>query len=136
MAEKSSEYTETFLKHEQGKSEQMSDVATAQFLIEEIGNSRHVGDMIFRTVSELRKRFPHREDPQNQWTERRLKGWWNNESENVKHFQMMELYETAEAVRRARDEHAQFRAKTARLRQMAALRMASSSRTVDTELGG
>ena len=124
MSEKFSEYLENV---KQGNSEQMSDVATAKFLIEEIGNSRHVGEMIYRSYIELKKRFPHKEDPQNKWTERRLKAWWNNESQKVQHFQMMEMFETAEALRRARDEHAKFRAKTERLRQVAQLRMAAAN---------
>ena len=109
----------------QGNAEQMSDVATANFLIEQIGGRRHVGDMLQTAWRELNKRFPHRKDPENRWTERRLKAWRYGESRSVEHYQMMELYETAEAIRRARDEHAEFRAKTARLRQMAELRAAS-----------
>lgn len=112
----------------QGNAGQMSDVALANSLIEEIGARRHIGDMFRHACRELRARFPHREDPENQWTERRLRGWWNNESRTVKHFQMVELYETAEALRRARDEHAEYKAKTERLRQMAKLRAAGSNR--------
>lgn len=101
------------------KSEQMDDVATANFLIEEIGGKRHIGDMLRTACRELRERFPHRKDPENQWTERRLRGWWNNESRIVKHFQMVELYVTAEQLREARKEHAEYRKKTANIRQMA-----------------
>jgi len=114
----------------QGLSERMDDVATANFLVEEIGARRHIGDMFRTACRELRARFPHREDPENQWTERRLRGWWNNESRIVKHFQMVELYETAEALRNARDAHAEYKAKTERLRQMAQLRAARSDRPV------
>ncbi|PWE56789.1 hypothetical protein DEM27_10525 [Metarhizobium album] len=107
----------------------MDDVATANFLIEEIGAKRHhIGDMFRAACKELRARFPHREDPENQWTERRLRGWWNKESRVVRHFQMMELYETAEQVRKAREEHADYRAKTALLRQMAELRSTTRNR--------
>lgn len=109
-------------KLKQGVSKQMSDVALANSLIEEIGARRHIGDMFRSACRELRARFPHREDPENQWTERRLRGWWNNESKIVKHFQMVELYETAEALRNARDSHAEYKAKTEHLRQMAKLR--------------
>lgn len=109
-------------KLKQGVSKQMDDVATANFFIAEIGARRHIGDMFRTACRELRARFPHRDDPENQWTERRLRGWWNNESRTVKHFQMMELYATAEALRAARNEHAEYRAKTANLRQMAELR--------------
>jgi hypothetical protein len=116
-------------KLKQGQNNKMSDVATANFLIEEIGARRHIGDMFRAACRELRVRFPHRDDPENQWTERRLRGWWNNESRIVKHFQMVELFETAEALRAARTEHAEYKSKTAALRQMAQLR--SSARTGD-----
>jgi len=105
--------------NKQGK--RMSDVATANFLVEQIGGKRHIGDMLHSAWRELSKRFPHKNDPENRWTERRLRGWWNNESQIVKHFQMVELYETAEALRKARDQHAEFIEKTARIRQMAKL---------------
>lgn len=117
-------------KLKQGIRREMSDVATANFLVEEIGARRHIGDMFRTACRELRARFPHRDDPENQWTERRLRGWWNNESRVVKHFQMVELFETAEALREARDAHAEYKAKTERLRQMAQLRSAAVTRTV------
>lgn len=120
-------------KHEkQGKGDQVSDVTTANFLIEEIGGKRRVNEMIYAAFRELSKRFPHREDPHNKWTERRLRGWWNRESEVVKHFQMVELYETAEALRAARNEHAEYIAKTQRLRQMAELRATGKTRDLGT----
>jgi hypothetical protein len=112
---------------DKGMSKQMSDVAMANSLIEVIGGKRRVGEMFYSAVKELNKRFPHKEDPQNKWTERRLRGWWNKESEIVKHFQMMELYETAEQVRRARQDHAEYIEKTARLRAMAKLRAETRS---------
>jgi hypothetical protein len=108
----------------------MSDVATANFLIEEIGDKRHIGDMLHTAWRELSRRFPHREDPENRWTERRLKAWRNNESNVVKHFQMVELFETAEALRKARAEHAEYKAKTEHLRKMAQLRSAALDRNV------
>lgn len=107
------------LKH--GKSKTMTDVALANDLIAEIGGRRHIGDMFRNACRELRAKFPHRDDPHNQWTERRLRGWWNNESQIVKHFQMVELFETAEALREARNEHAEYIAKTARIRALAKL---------------
>lgn len=118
MAEKTSVDSE---KLKQGNAKQMSDVATANYLVEQIGARRHIGDMFRAACRELRSRFPHRDDPENQWTEKRLKAWRYNESNVVRHFQMMELYETAEALRRARDEHAEYKKKTARIRQMAEL---------------
>jgi len=115
-------------KLKQVERKKMNDVATANFLISQIGGKRHVGDMLRTACRELRARFPHRDDPENQWTERRLRGWWNSESRVVKHFQMVELYETAEALRKARDEHAEYRAKTQRIRQMAELVAADEAR--------
>lgn len=108
-------------KLKQGSDAKMDDVATANFLIEEIGARRHIGDMFRIACRELRSRFPHRDDPENQWTERRLRGWWNKESRVVKHFQMVELFETAEELRAARKQHAEYISKTARIRQMAQL---------------
>ncbi|KQQ46496.1 hypothetical protein ASF69_04510 [Rhizobium sp. Leaf311] len=108
-------------KLKQGNCKQMSDVATANFLVEEIGGKRRVGDMIHAAVKELNKRFPHKTDPQNKWTERRLRGWWNRESNVVRHFQMMELYDTAEQLRKARRDHADFMEKTTRMRAVAQL---------------
>lgn len=107
------------LKH--GKSEPMSDVALANDLISEIGGKRHVGDMLRTAWKELNKQFPHRDDPENKWTERRLRSWWNRESQTVRHFQMVELFLTAEAVKEARKNNAAYRAKTARLAEMAKL---------------
>lgn len=118
------------LKQEERK--QMSDVATANFLVEQIGGKRHIGEMIRTAWKELSKRHPHREDPENKWTERRLKAWRNNESQVVKHFQMMELFDTAEAVRAAREKHDEYKAKTAALRQMAQLRSAARDSDVAT----
>lgn len=119
------------LKSEQGLSKQMDDVATANFLVSEIAyGKRHVGEMLHTAWRELNRRFPHRDEPEKRWTERRLRGWWNKESQIVRHFQMVELFETAEALKRARDEHAEYRAKTSRLRQMAELVAADENRGV------
>ncbi|WP_246734803.1 hypothetical protein [Rhizobium sp. RHZ02] len=120
----------------QGKSAKMDDVATANSFIAEIGGKRHVGDMLRTALRELRERFPHRDDPENQWTERRLRGWWNNESRIVRHFQMVELYETAEALRKARDEHAEFIKETTRIRQMAKLAKTNAVGRVASRQGG
>ncbi|WP_245521719.1 hypothetical protein [Rhizobium leguminosarum] len=118
-------------KLKQGVSKKMDDVATANFLITEIAHGkRHVGDMLHTAWKELNRRFPHRDEPEKRWTERRLRGWWNKESQIVRHFQMVELFEAAEALKRARDEHAEYRAKTSRLRQMAELVAADENRGV------
>lgn len=134
--EENHEYAGDENRNGKRKGEHMSDVATANFLVEQIGGKRRVNEMIYAAFRELSKRFPHRDDPHNKWTERRLRGWWNRESEVVKHFQMMELFATAEAIRAARNEHAEYKAKTARLVQMAALQKASKAGTLDKELGG
>lgn len=127
MSEKLSEDLETL---KQGKGEQMCDVDSANFLVEQIGGKRHLGDMLYTAFKELSRRFPHRDDPENRWTERRLKSWWYRESQTVKHFQMMELFETAEAIRAARKEHEEYKAKTANLRRMAQLRASGGNRPV------
>lgn len=111
----------------QGNSKQMSDVATANFLVEQIGGSRHVGAMLHTAWKELNKRFPHRDDPENRWTENRLKAWRYNESNIVKHHQMVELFETAEALRAARNEHAEYIAKTKRIRRLAEFAASNAS---------
>ncbi|MDI6838016.1 MAG: hypothetical protein QMD99_20195, partial [Rhizobiaceae bacterium] len=126
----SPEYAGDETKQEKRKGEHMCDVATANFLVEQIGGKRRVNEMLYAAFRELSKRFPHREDPHNKWTERRLRGWWNNESQVVKHFQMAELFDTAEALRAARNEHAEYITKTARLRKMAELRKAGGNRSL------
>jgi hypothetical protein len=113
-----------------GKSEAMSDVALAHDLIAEIGGSRNVGAMLHSAWKELNRRFPHRDDPENRWTERRLRSWWNKESQTVRHFQMVELFVTAEELKAARKQNAEYRAKTARLSQMAKLVEANEARSM------
>ncbi|OMQ42042.1 hypothetical protein [Ensifer sp. 1H6] len=115
-------------KLKQGKCKDMSDVATANYLIRSIGGGGRVGDILFEAAGILKKLFPHKGDPKKQWTERRLKAWWNNETDVVRHWQMMELYAAAEAVkdenellRAARREHADFIEKTSRIRALAEL---------------
>ena len=111
--EKNSEHLE-FLKYREGKKE-MSDVALAKSLIKDIGGHGQVATMIFNAYTTLSRMFP-----QSQWTARRLKSWWNQETENVLHREMRELYQAAqvkkaeqELIREARNEHKQFLAKTA-----------------------
>jgi hypothetical protein len=111
-----------------GKCKNMSDVATANYLIRSIGGGGRVSDMFFEAAAILRKLFPHKGEPKKQWTERRLKAWWNNETDVVRHWQMMELYAAAEAakeerelLRAAKRDHAEFIEKTARIRALAQL---------------
>jgi hypothetical protein len=107
---------------EQGHSKKMSDVLTANYLVRSIGGSGRVSETIYRAARKLSDMFPHKDEPQKQWSERRLRGWWNKESDCVRHWQMVELYEAAartkeerELLRKAREEHAQFIEKTARI---------------------
>lgn len=102
------------------------DVRQVRFLMRTIGGDGRVNDFIYRVFKVMTALFPHEGDPKKQWTERRLKAWWNNETDVVRHWQMMELFAASEAVKSeremlnaARKEHAEFIQKTARLRQMA-----------------
>lgn len=111
------------------ESKSMNDVAMAIDLVEEIGASRHIGQMLGRAAKELNKRFPHKTEPKKKWTARRLKRWWNNESNTVQFYQMIELISTAEDLRRAREEHAAYKQKTQHIYQMAlAAKEAADSR--------
>jgi hypothetical protein len=119
--EKKSEYLD-FVKYRKGRTE-MSDVLLARELVNDIGGSGRVNEIIYRALKALQKMFPHDDEPHKRWTERRLKSWWNRESENVMHWQMVELYQVAAKEKEeralldaARREHAKFIEKTARLR--------------------
>jgi hypothetical protein len=116
--EKKSEHLD-FLKYREGKKE-MSDVAMAKDLIRDIGGPGHVATVIYNTYTTLSRMFPHRDDPKKQWTARRIKSWWNGETENVQYREMRELFQAAQVkkaeqalIREARNEHKQFLAKTA-----------------------
>lgn len=109
-------------KLKQGKRKQMSDVATANYLVRSIGGGGRVCDFIYHACEKLNEMFPHNGDASKQWTQRRLRGWWNNDSDKVLHWQMVELYEAAakakeesELIQAARRDHADFIAKTARI---------------------
>src|SRR5215217_8161983 len=102
-------------KSKQGKCRQMSDVALAKDLVKSIGGGGRVGDFLHAAAKELRDFFPHKGEPRMQWTERRLKSWWNNETDVVRHWQMMELYHAAKIVndekallKQAKRKHAEF----------------------------
>lgn len=109
-------------ENKQGQGKKMSDVLTANYLVKSIGGSGRINEMLFRAARKLTELFPHSDEPHKQWSERRLRGWWNKESDCVRHWQMVELYEAAartkeerELLRKAREEHAQFIQKTARI---------------------
>jgi hypothetical protein len=103
----------------------MEDVIQAQGFIRDIGGPAKVGAMIGNACDCLKRLFPHHGEPKKQWTERRLWEWWNNRSDVVRHWQMMELYRAAEIKKQerqlladARRDHAEFLEKTARLRSL------------------
>jgi hypothetical protein len=104
---------------------QMSDVAMARSYVADIGGSARVKVMLANAYDRLRDMFPHTENPENQWTERRLRAFWNEEAATVQFREMVELHRAAEnaiAERKmleiARKEHADFIEKTARLRSL------------------
>lgn len=109
-------------QRKQGKCKQMSDVATANYLIQAIGGGGKVNAFLYAAYETLNRLFPHQGEPEKQWTLRRLRAWWNNETDVVRHWQMLELYQAAEHVNsqrdlleKARKEHADFIEKTARI---------------------
>lgn len=100
----------------------MTDVLLARSLVKDIGGNGRVNEVLYAAYKRLAKMFPHGDDSQNRWTETRLRNWWYGRSTSVQHFQMRELYEAArqakaerELLKKARREHAEFVARTARL---------------------
>lgn len=119
-----SEYTNENAEQKQkdGRVKAMSDVVLARSLVQDIGGPGRVNEVLYAAYKRLQKMFPHDGDAHNRWTENRLKAWWYGQNERVYHFQMVELYKAAakakeerELLARARREHAEFVAKTARL---------------------
>lgn len=106
-------------------SQQMSDVAMAHDYVAAIGGKGSVKTVLARAFDALIKAFPHEEDPDNQWTERRVKSFWWREAATVQFREMLELHRTAEKAKNerellqiARKEHAAFVEKTASLRAL------------------
>jgi hypothetical protein len=97
----------------------MSDVALANVFIEEIGGTNKVKVMLASATKFLRENFRHGDEPEKQWTERRLRSWWNNESRKVEFWQMVELATAAELAKikreESRRESSQLRARLATL---------------------
>jgi hypothetical protein len=69
--------------------------------------------------------FPHEENPKLQWTERRVRSFWNQEAAYVEFREMRELHAAAakakeerELLQKARKEHAAFIEKTAAYRAL------------------
>jgi hypothetical protein len=111
-------------KHEQGKqmSNVASDVSQAKFYIQAIGGGGKVYAMIGKALDKLNELFPHKGEPEKQWTERRLRAWWNHDTDIVRHWQMIELHAAASKAKeerelfdKARKEYADFIQKTARI---------------------
>lgn len=104
---------------------QMSDVAMARSYVADIGGSTRVKVMLANAYDRLNELFPHKHDPENGWTERRLRAFWNQEAATVQFREMVELHRAAEKakaerelIKKARKEHAEFIEKTARLRSL------------------
>lgn len=100
----------------------VEDVILAKGFIRDIGGPGKVVSIISQAADRLREYFPHFREPKKQWTERRLWEWWNGQSELVRHWQMMEMYQAAERAKEerlliaeARRKHAEFIAKTTHL---------------------
>jgi ATP/maltotriose-dependent transcriptional regulator MalT len=106
-------------------SKQMSDLALASSYIEDIGGSGKVKTILSNAYSRLVKMFPHEEKPEWQWTERRVRSFWNKEAAYVEFREMRELHAAAakakeerELLQKARKEHAAFIEKTASIRSL------------------
>lgn len=102
----------------------MSDVILARSFIQDIGGESRVNAMLYAAYKRLHKMFPHEAEPHRRWSEGRLRAWWYRQSENVTYSQMTELYQAAKKAKEerallkaAREEHAEFVRKTARLAQ-------------------
>lgn len=104
---------------------QMLDVALARSYVADIGGTGPVKTILARAHKSLRDMFPHRDEPQNQWTERRVRSFWHQEAAYVEFREMLELHRAAEKAKnerallaQARKEHAAFIEKTASLRAL------------------
>ncbi len=103
----------------------MSDVAIAHSYVREIGGSGAVQDKINKTFDLLTSLFPHKKEPRNQWTYRRVRSFWHKEAAHVEFREMVELHRAAEVARanraklqKARKEHAAFIEQTAAYRSL------------------
>lgn len=112
-------YNEKLRENHKGNRE-MEDVVLAKGLIRDIGGTGKVYAVIGNACDYLQKLFPHANEPRKQWTERRLWAWWSNQSDTVRHWQMVELYKASAKAKEervliaaARKEHAEFLRKTA-----------------------
>lgn len=103
----------------------MSDVEMARGYVLDIGGKTSVQVMLARAFTTLAEMFPHKTDPKNQWTERRLKSFWWRDAATVQFREMLELHAAAakakeerELLQKARKEHAAFIEKTASYRAL------------------
>ena len=103
----------------------MSDVAMARDYVRDIGGGGPVKVILSGAYNTLSRMFPHKNDPWNAWTERRIRAFWGQEAATVQFYEMVELHNAAakakaerELIARARKEHAAFIEKTASLRAL------------------
>jgi hypothetical protein len=82
----------------------MSDVALARVFVQEIAGTDKVKAMLTGAHNFLRENFKHKDEPEKQWTHRRLRAWWNNECRKVEFWQMLELAQAAEMAKLKREE--------------------------------
>lgn len=104
---------------------QMYDVALARSYVADIGGKGSIKSIIATAFDTLSDMFPHKHDPRNQWTERRVRSFWHQEAAYVEFREMLELHRAAEKKKnerallaQARKEHAAFIEKTASLRAL------------------
>lgn len=103
----------------------MCDVAMAQSYVRDIGGKGSAKAIWARAYRFLTDMFPHHHDPENRWTERRVRGFLHMDAATVQFREMVELHRAAEAAKaerklleEARKEHAAFIAKTTSLRAL------------------
>lgn len=106
-------------------SSEMSDLALASSYVADIGGPGKVKTILGNAYDRLAEMFPHRSNPEWQWTERRVRAFWNKEAAYVEFREMRELHQAAakakeerELLQKARKEHAAFIEKTASLRAL------------------
>jgi hypothetical protein len=104
---------------------QMSDVALARSYVADIGGRGKVKAILNGAYDRLVEMFPHRGEPNLQWTERRVRSFWYGEAAYVEFREMRELHTAAskakeerELLQKARKEHAAFIEKTASYRAL------------------
>jgi hypothetical protein len=105
--------------------QQMSDVAMAQSYVRDIGGKGSAKSILNKAFARLSEMFPHRHEPEKQWTVRRVRGFLGGDAATVQFYEMVELHRAAEEAKaerellaKARKEHADFIQKTASLRAL------------------